>query len=136
MPEFGFPKDARLKKSREFSAVYKEGKRFDGRYMSAFVMRTEADTHKLGITASKKGIGNSIERNRAKRLLREAFRLSKSELGELSGKYEWVLNARRSLLDVKLAEPLEDFRRIIERVKNFEINKGEEHAALETQKPS
>ena len=61
-----------------------------------------------------------MERNRAKRLLREAFRLSNAELDGLALKYDWVLNARRAILTVKMAAPLEEFRRIIARAANDE----------------
>jgi ribonuclease P protein component len=65
------------------------------------------------------------DRNRAKRLLREAFRLSRVELNELTTKFDWVLNARRSLLDVKLEKPLAEFRQILEKVKIYESRQGE-----------
>jgi ribonuclease P protein component len=61
-----------------------------------------------------------VERNRAKRLLREAFRLSGAELDGLALKYDWVLNARRAILTVKMAAPLEEFQRIIARASNDE----------------
>ncbi|HLM02846.1 MAG TPA: ribonuclease P protein component [Pyrinomonadaceae bacterium] len=123
---FRLPRDSRLRKSAEFRRVYAEGKRFDGRFMTVFVLPSKTESHKLGITASKKGIGKAFERNRAKRLLREAFRLSRAELNELKGKYDWVLNARRKLLRVKLEKPLDDFRQIIETVRNSEseLNTG------------
>ncbi len=68
-----------------------------------------------------------MQRNRAKRLLREAFRLSKTELDELTVKFDWVLNARRGLLKVKLETPLKEFQQILAKVKNIEseFNKGE-----------
>jgi len=130
---FRLSKDSHLRKSAEFRRVYAEGKRFDGRFMTVFVLPSKTESHKLGITASKKGIGKAFERNRAKRLLREAFRLSRAELSELKGRYDWVLNARRRLLRVKLEKPLEDFRQIIETVKNSESElnrKGERNAAV------
>jgi ribonuclease P protein component len=132
--EFNLPKERRLQKRREYLRVYAEGKRFDGRLMTVFILPSNSRLHKLGITASKKAIGKAFERNRAKRLLREAFRLSPSELNELKGKYEWVLNARRGLLRVKLEKPLQEFRQIVEAVKNSEakINKGVQ--AVEAQK--
>ncbi len=97
--------------------------------MTAFVLSNNKQ-HKIGITASKKAIGNAVQRNRAKRLLREAFRLSKQELNELINKYDLVLNARRNLLTVKLEKPLQDFRLIIEKIKNSELElaKGEQDA--------
>lgn len=123
------PKENRLRKPKEFRLVYAEGKRFDGKYMSAFIIPNQS-RHRIGITASKKAIGNAVQRNRAKRLLRETFRLNKQELNELNGKYDWVLNARRNLLFVKLEKPLQDFQQIIEKVKNseLEIAKGEQDA--------
>ncbi|MDQ6786149.1 MAG: ribonuclease P protein component [Acidobacteriota bacterium] len=114
------PKSARLRKPSEFRRVYAEGKRFEGRLMTVFILSSASGFQRLGITASKKGVGNAVQRNRAKRLLREAFRLSKPELNKLETKFDWVLNARRSLLKVKLEKPLEEFRQIIERVKVFE----------------
>ncbi|MEJ7860272.1 MAG: ribonuclease P protein component [Pyrinomonadaceae bacterium] len=121
------PKENRLRKPSEFRCVYEHGKRFEGRFVIVFLLPSETSFQRLGITASKKAIGNAVQRNRAKRLLRESFRLSKSELNDLDGKYDWVLNARRSLLRVKLDQPLDEFRKILEKVKNNELklNKGE-----------
>lgn len=128
---FGLPKENRLRKPREFQKVYGNGKRIEGRFMTVFIMPSETSFQRLGITASKKAIGKAVQRNRAKRLLREAFRLSKAELSELSVNYDWVLNARRSLLKVKLEKPLEEFRQIIAKVKELESNKGEESVVKE-----
>ena len=124
----------RLRKPSEFKRVYGKGKRFDGRLMTVFLLPSETEFQRLGITASKKGIGNAVQRNRAKRLLRETFRLSKAELNELQGKYDWVLNARRGLLRVKLEKPLQDFRQIIEAIKSQELNQGEKNVSVEAQK--
>ena len=127
------PKESRLRKPREFQRVYVKGKRFEGRYMTVFILPSKTEFQRLGITASKKAIGNAVQRNRAKRLLRETFRLSKAELNELNTKFDWVLNARRSLLKVKLEKPLEEFQQIIAKVKIIEpeINKGEENVKAE-----
>ncbi len=107
------PAFTRLRLPAEFRHVYDRGKRYDGHLMSAFVHPNDLPHHRIGITASRKAIGNAVARNRAKRLLREAFRLNYPNLDELQVKYDFVLNARRRLLLVKLSEPLEEFRRIV-----------------------
>ncbi len=113
---FGLPKEARLRKRAEFLRVYEQGKRFEGRFMTVFILPAEQAMHRVGVTATKKAIGKAHDRNRAKRLLRESFRLSRAELDAISTKYDWVLNARRSILDVKLEQPLAEFRQMLGRV--------------------
>lgn len=129
--DFRFPKANRLRRPSEFRRVYTTGRRFEGRLMTIFIVPSATEFQRVGITASKKAIGNAVERNRAKRLLREAFRLSKAELGDLSVKFDWVINARRGLLKVKLEIPLKEFRQILAKVRNIETEykKGEENVA-------
>jgi ribonuclease P protein component len=64
----------RLKKSFEFQSVIRHGHRLVGKYIC--IDRKKGDSLRFGITASKK-YGNSPERNRFKRLVREAFRTSR-----------------------------------------------------------
>ncbi len=113
---FRFPRTDRLLKRADFLRVYELGTRFEGRFMTVFILPAQVDKHRVGITATKKGIGKAHERNRAKRLLRESFRLSRAELSDIATKYDWVLNARRSVLNVRLEKPLAEFRQIVERV--------------------
>jgi len=112
----------RLRSPGDFRKVYASGRRYESRLMTAFVRPNGLEHNRLGITASRKAIGNAVERNRSKRLLREAFRLSQVALEGLDIRYDWVLNARRSLLKVKSGAALEEFQKIVARVSNDEQN--------------
>lgn len=102
-----------MRKPAEFRSVYDAGRRFDGRLMTAFVRQNELGQHRLGITASKRVARLAVDRNRMKRLLREMFRLSEGTLQGVEPHFDWVLNAKRSLLKVKLTDALADFQQIV-----------------------
>jgi ribonuclease P protein component len=68
-----FPKDARLKSKQDFQRVVREKKRLVGRFLCIDYKRSRSP--RLGISAAKR-YGSSPERNRFKRLVREAFRQS------------------------------------------------------------
>ncbi len=71
---------AYLRGSNDFQKVYRLGKRYEGALMTAFVLRNNLSHNRLGVTASRKAIGNAVKRNRAKRLLKETFRLRSPSL--------------------------------------------------------
>lgn len=114
------PKRRRLSARAEFQRIYAEGQRYDGRLLAAFLRRNDLSEHRLGVTASTKAIGNSVERNRAKRLLRELFRRSAGELNSLRQSYDWVLNAKRALLNSDEELRFREFRKIVGQVTEAE----------------
>lgn len=109
-----------LRDSREFQHVYRNGKRYDGVFITVFVLENEALNHRLGVTASKKALGKAVQRNRAKRLLRETFRSNEPSLSALTRNYDWVLNAKPAVLSQKLNAPREELERVIEKVGRLE----------------
>ena len=114
------PKRRRLSARAEFQRIYAEGQRYDGRLLAAFLRKNEVTEQRLGVTASTKAIGKSVDRNRAKRLLRELFRRSAADLKDLQQTYDWVLNAKRSLLVSDEEHRFREFRRIIAQITEAE----------------
>jgi ribonuclease P protein component len=115
------PQNARLRNSVEFRAVYGKGSRFDGRLVTVFILANGLDRHRLGITASRKMARHAVDRNRAKRLVREAFRLSRPEFASLRANYDWVFNVRRAIIETKLDAVIEDLRRVLAQVRRGEL---------------
>ncbi len=107
---------AYLRGSQDFQKVYRNGKRYDGVLITAFVLPNNLSHNRFGITASRKAIGNAVHRNRARRLLRETFRLKQSSLRGLLENYDWVFNAKRKLPSFKVTAAMEEFERLVSRV--------------------
>lgn len=114
-----------LRGSDDFQKVYRQGKRFEGVLMTAFVLPNNLSHDRFGVTASRKALGNAVQRNRAKRLLRETFRLKRSALTGLLQKYDWVFNAKRRLPSLKVSAAGEEFENLVSRVASEE-RKGKE----------
>ncbi len=114
-----------LRGSKDFQKVYRTGKRYEGVLMTAFVLPNNLSHNRFGVTASRKALGNAVQRNRAKRLLKETFRLKRSRLGSLLQKYDWVINAKRRLPTFKVSAAFEEFENLVARVSSEE-SKGRE----------
>ena len=65
-------------------------------------------------------VGTRVQRNRAKRLLRETFRSNEPSLRTLTKNYDWVLNAKSAVLSQKMDAPRQEFEGIIEKVGRLE----------------
>jgi ribonuclease P protein component len=96
-------KRRRLSRSAEFDRVYREGRSHASRYLVLHTFpRTDADEDgpRLGISVGRK-LGGAVERNRVKRLLREAFWASATDLPD---GHDFVLVARPDAGELAKAE--------------------------------
>jgi ribonuclease P protein component len=70
------PKECKLRSRKEFLKISREGRRLVGQILTIDRRATNSLSPRFGITASRR-YGNAHERNRFKRLVREAFRTSR-----------------------------------------------------------
>ncbi|MDR1571646.1 MAG: ribonuclease P protein component [Clostridiales Family XIII bacterium] len=79
-----------LRNKKDFSALYSKGRSSGGKYVVLFYRKNSLPYNRKAFLASKK-IGNSVKRNRARRLMRESYRA----FGEsLPGGYDILFIAR------------------------------------------
>jgi ribonuclease P protein component len=104
-----FRRGERIRRRPEFQQVYERGARIGGRYSTIFLLPNAGGPGRLGIAATKK-LGGAVQRNRAKRLIREVFRRNKIAPG-----YDVVVIPKRGLLDASLTALEADYRALVER---------------------
>jgi ribonuclease P protein component len=105
-----FSKADRILKRDDFKRIYEQGRKVHTRYFTAFILPNSGDRPRLGVTATRK-IGNAVERNRARRLLREAFRKNKWLVPR---GVDIVINVKRSLVEAALSDLEDDFINLLE----------------------
>jgi ribonuclease P protein component len=62
-----------LKKNFEFKRIYKKGRSFVNPAIVVYILKNNKAANRVGITTSRK-VGNAVMRNRARRVIREAYR--------------------------------------------------------------
>ncbi|HCJ02003.1 MAG TPA: ribonuclease P protein component [Clostridiales bacterium] len=83
-------KQYRLTGSRSFDYLYKRGAVYKNHILVLYVAKSKFSLPKVGFSVGKK-VGGSVQRNRTKRRLREAFR---RELEHIAVGYNYVIVAR------------------------------------------
>lgn len=93
-PSLTFPRRLRLTHAREFDAVYKAKVQRQRGPLTLYALPNSLTYSRLGLSVGKR-IGGAVARNRLKRLLREAFRLTQRGLPVgASGGYDLILIPR------------------------------------------
>ena len=101
-----------LRKQEDFNRVYKKGKSVGDRYVVIFCLKNDLGYSRTSYLASKK-VGNSVHRNRARRLMRESVRL----LGGLPQGYDFIIIARNTINERKCADVKKSIEAALRRLK-------------------
>lgn len=79
--EAGLPRAARLQHREQFAAALAAGPAATRRHFTVFAVPNGQRHSRLGIIVGKKAVPRAVDRNRAKRLVRESFRVLRHRLG-------------------------------------------------------
>ncbi len=112
-----FPRNARLLRHADFERVYKAGRRYFSASMTVFylsraeigdaVRNSAASGLRIGFTVGR-ALGGAVQRNRMKRRLREAVRLTRPLKGASA---DVVINPKKSVLTVDFAVVVNEVQR-------------------------
>ena len=124
-------KNVAIKENHLYNKAYRKGKRSAGRYTTVYVLRDlkahrimkdnpeKKYLNRLGIAVSKK-LGNAVTRNRAKRIIRVAYRAIEAEL--VTG-YLVVISARNDIVGVKSTDVERELKEAFSRLEMYRKKK-------------
>ena len=93
----------------KYKQVFDRGRSVKGRLLVAWHLQSPDADRMAGVVVSKKSFHDAVDRNRAKRLMREAFRLLVKD-DVMPANTEWVFIARRGIGGKKVGDVMREMR--------------------------
>ena len=93
----------------KYKSVFDRGRPLRGRLFVAWTLRSPDAGGQAGVVISKKSFHDAVDRNRAKRIMREGFRLLAPELPK---DVDWVLVGRASLAEKRTSDVMDELRHL------------------------
>lgn len=96
---FEFSSSQRIRQSKEFEAAFRH-KGINNKWFTIHLVDSKHNIPRLGMVVSKRIIAKSVNRNFAKRLIRESFRLNAAQLPAR----DFIVRIKRKLTDESVNE--------------------------------
>jgi ribonuclease P protein component len=97
MKKQSFEKKDRIRKRGQYLNIYQGGGRLHSKNFTVIRSPNPSGEKRLGVAISKR-VGNAVQRNRSKRLIREFFRLNRDGL---PGSQDMVIIAKKDVSSLK-----------------------------------
>ena len=92
---------------QKYRRIFDRGRSVRGRLLVAWYLSDKDADRQAGVVVSKKTFHDAVDRNRAKRLMREAFRLAVKD-GAMPEATDWIFVAKRGIAGKKVRETMEE----------------------------
>ena len=112
----------RVKKEKDFSAIFKEGKSFANRKFVIYRLENNEQHFRVGLSVSKK-LGNAVTRNQIKRRIRHILIEHKNQLVE---NVDFVVIARKGVEILDYAEMEKNLLHVLKLSKIYQEGNGSE----------
>ena len=112
----------RVKKEKDFSAIFKEGKSFANRKFVIYRLENNEQHFRVGLSVSKK-LGNAVTRNQIKRRIRHILIEHKDQLVE---NVDFVVIARKGVEILDYAEMEKNILHVLKLSKIYQEGNGSE----------
>ena len=104
-----------LRSDKDFSTIFNKGKSNVSKNVVIFYKKNNLEYNRTAFIASKK-VGNSVKRNRARRLMKEVYREYKDNI--VAG-YDIIFIARNNILTAKYKDLVRTTKNMLVKIKLF-----------------
>jgi len=111
-----FGRQVRLRSRAEFVAVQERGRRVPSRNMTLLALPNTHGVDRLGVIASRR-LGGAVQRNAAKRRIREIFRSGEPDTPKTSSSFDIVVIPRREVITTVFADLTSEFNAALRKLR-------------------
>jgi len=103
-------KELRLRRYEDFKKAFRKGKRFPGHFFVLYMLKTDSQKTRFGVSISKSHLKLATNRNRVRRVAKELF---KNNLKQKFLGHDFVLASRSICLKTELKKATDEVKKLM-----------------------